>query len=230
MPKPFARNLWGRLPDEVGVGRGDVLTALGSSSIQAAILDVVFPVGSYKWQAHSTPDTGFLAADGQEVNRTTYARLFAKIGTTYGVGNGTTTFNLPNVKGRMLVHLDTGDAYWNAMGESRGSNTATLAVTNMPTHDHLYGAVGTQYTLENSGDPHTHTAGGNQFVRTAASGTTTLAVSAGQQVEFVTDTSNESDPHLHEMPGHDHGVVAQGSGTAFDITQKSIVGYCTIRY
>ena len=57
--------------------------------------------------ANSAP-TGWLAADGSAVSRTTYARLFSRIGTIYGSGNGTTTFNLPDGRGVFLRGFDAG--------------------------------------------------------------------------------------------------------------------------
>ena len=64
------------------------------------------PAGSMMMYVNSTPPAGWLAADGSAVSRTTYASLFAVIGTTYGAGNGSTTFNLPDLRGR--VPLDNG--------------------------------------------------------------------------------------------------------------------------
>lgn len=61
------------------------------------------PVGTYIQHAGATAPTGFLACDAAAVSRTTYADLFAVIGTTYGVGNGTTTFNLPDARGLVMV-------------------------------------------------------------------------------------------------------------------------------
>ena len=55
------------------------------------------PIGSVQAFAGSTIPTGWLLCDGSAVSRTTYAALFAVIGTTYGTGNGSTTFNLPNL-------------------------------------------------------------------------------------------------------------------------------------
>jgi microcystin-dependent protein len=80
--------------------------------------------------------TGWLLADGQEVARATYAKLFDIIGTTYGVGNGTTTFNLPNTKGRVLVGLDDADVAFDTIGETGGVKEVTLDLTQIPSHTH----------------------------------------------------------------------------------------------
>jgi microcystin-dependent protein len=60
------------------------------------------PVGSVQYFAMNSAPVGWLVADGSAVSRTLYSDLFGKIGTTYGVGDGSTTFNLPNLKGQFL--------------------------------------------------------------------------------------------------------------------------------
>ena len=58
------------------------------------------PVGTIEYFAMSTPPAGYLKCDGSAIGRTTYPELYAAIGTTYGAGDGSTTFNLPNLIGR----------------------------------------------------------------------------------------------------------------------------------
>lgn len=65
------------------------------------------PVGGVMPFAGSVAPSGFLLTDGSEVNRITYADLFAAISTTYGVGNGSTTFNLPNTSGLFIQGVGT---------------------------------------------------------------------------------------------------------------------------
>src|SRR2546421_10755651 len=65
------------------------------------------PPGTITAFGGDTPPPGWLPADGSEVSRTQYAALFAAIGTTYGAGNGSTTFNLPDLRGRVLVDKGT---------------------------------------------------------------------------------------------------------------------------
>lgn len=83
-----------------------------------------------------TPPDGWLVRDGSAVSRTTYAALFAAIGTTYGPGNGTTTFNLPNDQGRVNVGLDPTQVEFDAIGKTGGSKTHTLTAAQMPVHTH----------------------------------------------------------------------------------------------
>lgn len=66
------------------------------------------PAGTPKFFAGSTPPRGYLKANGAAVSRTAYARLFAAIGTTYGAGDGLTTFNLPDDRGEFIRGWDDG--------------------------------------------------------------------------------------------------------------------------
>ena len=63
------------------------------------------PIGSVYALAHATVPPGFLECDGTAISRTTYANLFAVLSTTYGTGDGSTTFNLPDFRGRFLQGL-----------------------------------------------------------------------------------------------------------------------------
>lgn len=66
------------------------------------------PAGSVNYFANSTAPNGYLECNGQSVNRNTYAELFAAIGIVYGAGNGSTTFNLPDLRGEFVRGLDKG--------------------------------------------------------------------------------------------------------------------------
>lgn len=73
-----------------------------------ALLNTVMPVGTTIYVPFQTAPNGFIKANGAAISRTTYSRLFEKIGTTFGVGNGTTTFNLPDLRGEFLRCFDDG--------------------------------------------------------------------------------------------------------------------------
>jgi microcystin-dependent protein len=75
---------------------------LGWASVEN-LMKVFFPVGAFLQFAGSSAPTGYLACDGAAVSRATYAALFGVIGTTYGVGDGSTTFGLPDARGLVMV-------------------------------------------------------------------------------------------------------------------------------
>jgi microcystin-dependent protein len=87
------------------------------------------------WTTNTAP-TDWLICDGAAVSRTTYATLFALVGTTYGVGNNSTTFNLPNLKGSVAVGRDSAQTEFDALGEVGGSKTSVAPHTHGIDHDH----------------------------------------------------------------------------------------------
>lgn len=90
------------------------------------------PVGAGCDYFGTTPPEGFLFADGSAVSRTTYADLFAVIGTTYGAGDGSTTFNLPDKRSRVSVMMNSSDSNFNTLGKKVGSASTTLVAANLP--------------------------------------------------------------------------------------------------
>ena len=74
---------------------------------------------------------GFLFCEGQAVSRTIYAKLFAVIGTQYGAGDGSTTFNLPDHRGRVGVGKSA-EAEFNTLGKEGGTKTHTLTGNEIP--------------------------------------------------------------------------------------------------
>lgn len=103
------------------------------------------PVGMITPFAGSTAPTGWLLCYGQAVSRTTYAGLFTVLGTAYGTGDGSTTFNLPDLRGRFPLGKDNmggtaANRVINAAGSSlsgsAGAETHTLTTAEMPAHTH----------------------------------------------------------------------------------------------
>ncbi len=84
------------------------------------------PTGAIQTFAGSVAPNGWLLCNGQEVSRTTYDKLFAVCGLTYGSGNGSTTFNVPDMRGRF-----TRGANGN-LGSMGGSSSITLGSQNLP--------------------------------------------------------------------------------------------------
>jgi microcystin-dependent protein len=115
-----------------------------------ALLAATMPTGALTPFASSTVPTGWLLCDGQAVSRTTYAELFAIISTNYGTGNGTTTFNVPNLKGRVPVGLDSAQTEFDVLAETGGAKTHTLTTAQMPVHTH------TQNAHTHTQDAHNH--------------------------------------------------------------------------
>ena len=89
----------------------------------------VMPTGSIIPFAGKTAPEGWLFCQGQAVSRTTYAQLFAVIGTTYGSGDGSTTFNVPDLRGRVAVGAEASDAN---LGHQSGAASQYFSWDNLP--------------------------------------------------------------------------------------------------
>jgi len=91
------------------------------SKIKSLVNTHTTPTGSITMFSGSVAPNGWLICDGSNVSRTTYADLFNIIGTTYGNGDGSTTFTLPDFKGRVPVGKDINDTDFDTLGETGGS-------------------------------------------------------------------------------------------------------------
>ena len=87
--------------------------------------------------AGAAAPAGWLMCDGSAVSRTTYAALFAAIGVAYGAGDTSTTFNVPDLRGRVPVGKST-DTEFNALGNTGGAKTHALSAAELAAHAHLY--------------------------------------------------------------------------------------------
>lgn len=150
---------------------GNLLTSDGTSWTSAAS---PVPAGAVMPYAGGSTPGGWLLCNGQAVSRTTYAALFAACGTIYGAGDGSTTFNVPDLRGRVAAGEDPGNATGRlaaavsgsvsaaTRGNAGGEEAHTLTTAEMPAHTH---------TQQGGGD------GGSSGV-VSGSGTSAVALNA----------------------------------------------------
>jgi len=112
------------------------------------------PVGSVITFAGSTAPSGWMLCYGQAVSRSDYSALYNALGTTYGIGDGSTTFNIPDLRGRVAAGKDdmggsaasrltsTVLSASNTLGATGGAQTVTLTSSEMPSHTHTQDAHG----------------------------------------------------------------------------------------
>lgn len=94
-------------------------------------------LGEIRMFAFAFPPKGWALCDGQTLSISEYSALFALLGTTYG-GNGTSTFQLPNLQSRVPIHQGQGaglSPY--AIGQIQGAETVTLTISQIPSHNHI---------------------------------------------------------------------------------------------
>lgn len=94
------------------------------------------PIGVAKMWLAATAPAGHQLLDGTAISRSANPILFGLWGTTYGAGDGSTTFNVPNLKGRVPVGRDSGQTEFDQMGETGGAKTHTLSTAELPSHTH----------------------------------------------------------------------------------------------
>lgn len=153
-----------------------------------------FPVGTVLSFAGSTAPTDWLLCAGQAVSRTTFAALFAVVGTTYGAGDGSTTFNVPDLRGRVAAGKDD-------MGGTAANRLTNTGTGNPGINGTALGAAGgvDRHTLTSAQlAPHTHTigAGNNQGL---SAGGLTVGVSGGSS-PYNSGSTGTGDAHPNAQP------------------------------
>ena len=129
--------------------------AVTAAKLDSAAVSVLMPTSTILPYAGSAAPTGYFLCDGSAKSRTTYAGLFAIIGTTYGVGDGSTTFNIPDLRGRVIAGQDDmGGSSANRLttaksginGDNLGAfggledHLLTAAQSGLPAHKHTVGS------------------------------------------------------------------------------------------
>lgn len=170
-----------------------------------AEVDAKVPPGAVMHFARTTAPSGWLKCNGAAISRTAYAGLFAAIGTTFGAGDGFTTFNLPDLRGEFIRGWDDGRGVdgGRAMGSRQDgaiqSHTHTGSSADAGNHTHTGTAA--------SGGEHTHSA------TTASAGSHTHSASTGAEGSHAhSGSTNAGGSHTHSMT-YRRGSEASGGIT-----------------
>lgn len=187
-------------------------TTVKQNSFALLPIGVILPYGG------TSAPSGYLFCYGQAVSRTTYATLFTAIGTTYGSGDGSTTFNLPDLRGRVIAGQDdmggsSANRLTNAddgldgdtLGATGGGETQTLVTANLPP----YTPAGTNASSSVSFNSQNY----------AYNNASTSAVSGGGQPTGVTLAQITGTAAAQIFTGTAQG----GTSTAFGIVQPTII-------
>lgn len=153
---------WSSVSGETGGIPASQLAGGITSALLAAVLqEAIWKPGDIKTQGGAAIPSGWLVCDGQAVSRVTYAAMYAGLGgaaSPWGQGDGSTTFNVPDLRGRAMVHkgVATGDANATTrnLGSLYGSEKHALATAELAAHSHTGATGGSNESLS-----HSHSAG-----------------------------------------------------------------------
>lgn len=129
-----------------------VVANLNADLLDGQHASVYSPAGMVSQFAGAAAPTGWLLCDGTAISRTTYANLFAAIGTNYGTGDGSTTFNLPNLQGRVPVGKAASGTFA-SLNATGGVESTPLTVSHIPQHAH---AIDHDHAAFNTASAGTH--------------------------------------------------------------------------
>jgi microcystin-dependent protein len=133
VPQAEADARYVRLSGSTMTGNLTVQTpATASNPATKRYAETVIPVGTISMLGHASPPAGWLICDGAAVSRSTYADLFAVVGVGHGIGDGSTTFNLPDLRGRVPMGLNASDPWFDVMSDYAGNSTHTLTAAEVP--------------------------------------------------------------------------------------------------
>ena len=220
---------------------------LGAASLDSAgkvpsaqIPGATIPSGAgMEWYSDTLPSGGWLWQDGSAISRATYASLFAVLGTQFGVGDGSTTFNLPDRRGRVGVGKDnmggtdaarmmvslSGVTTSNSAVVTGLSSTASLAIgmsaigANIPAGRTIASIdSATQVTLSSG----TSVTAGTATIRFGAVDAQTLGSSGGAAVHTLATTQIPAHNHNFDAGGNSHYIL-KTTGGALGLTSGGVV-------
>ena len=157
------------------------------------------PSGSLTMYAGTSAPEGWLLCDGSAVSRAAYADLFGALGTAYGVGDGSTTFNLPNFADRFPV--GAGSSY--SEGDTGGADSVTLTAAQMPSHTHNDGTL----AAATNGD-HSH-----QTADVVGDSGAFNQIASGSNLGHQTASTGIAGTHSHDVTGN---TGSAGSGSSHE--------------
>ena len=197
--------------------------SITQSKLASDIFTLFVPAACVVPYAGTSAPTGWLFCYGQAISRATYSDLFTAIGTTYGSGDGSTTFNLPDMRGRVTAGKDnmggvssdtltglSGGIDGDTLGAIGGSESHVLTEAQLPTHTHDSGTL----TTSSDGD-HTH------GIPDQDAGSGVLGVTSNGNHNPTGSIQTESDgAHTHSITG---ATASAGSDAAHNNVQPTII-------
>lgn len=218
----LARNGTGPMTGDLPMG-GFRITGMASAvndgdAATKAQMDSLIPAGCMMAFAGPNAPQGWLFCYGQELSRSTYASLFSAIGTRFGAGNGSTTFNAPDLRGRVIAGKDdmggtaagrlTGAVTGVTLGAAGGESAHTLSYAEMPSHSHSSGGLSASsagnhnhvFNIWAGDGGRTDGAGGNGVSSVSGSSATAFAGAHTHTITGSTAAAGSDNSHNNLQP------------------------------
>jgi microcystin-dependent protein len=184
---------------------GDNDTSIATTAFVIAEISnratAAIPVGMISPYGNATPPSGWLVCDGSAVSRSTYSDLFNVISTTYGSGDGSTTFNLPDLRGRIPVSIGT-----HVDVDALNDNDGVAVESRRPKHDHTVALS----TTSLSGHSHSLSPGTSTDGSHSHTGTTSGSTNVASGADFTAASS--SSVSTSSAGGHSHTASTSAAG------------------
>nr|BAR21143.1 phage tail fiber protein [uncultured Mediterranean phage uvMED]BAR38716.1 phage tail fiber protein [uncultured Mediterranean phage uvMED] len=198
-PSALSGNVALTLP--ASITNGGFLQTDGSGNLSFQIVAGV-PTSAVFCVAVATVPTGYLECNGNAVNRTTYAALFAIIGTNYGTGDGSSTFNLPDLRGEFVRGFDNGK------GTDSGRSIASSQSAQNASHNHSISASGTTSNKSLTGSVQRI----SETFNNSGSASGVFSKQTGFNTNFTPGSPDHNDAGAFSIDAsHDHTVTVSGT-------------------
>ncbi len=188
------------------------------------------PIGTILEYAGSSAPSGYLMCDGSAVSREDYSALFAIIDTTFGVGDTSTTFNLPDKRNR--TSFGAGDTY--TLGEKFGTSTKIITTANIPSHSHSVNPPSTNTYSQSSDHNHETTiprtnddnesSSSRGYLFNGDDGSTSHSGLTAKR------SGNNRSSHHHTVNIASFNSGNTGSGTALDVVNPGLATNFIVKY
>ena len=194
---------------------GTNTTQLATTAFVNAAADASSPPGMVAHFARSSAPTGWIKANGAAVSRATYAALFSAIGTTFGSGDGSTTFNLPDLRAEFIRGWDDGRGvdqsrgFGSYQGDENKSHNHTATTSESGSHSHAI-------TVNASGS-HSHNIYGNDLIGADWTNTVAQNPDAALSGTYLLGSTDAAGSHTHTATAassgaHSHSLTTSNSG------------------
>ena len=189
---------------------------------------VAIEVGTILPWSNSTLPSGYLNCDGSAVSRSTYSALFAIIGTDYGAGDGSSTFNLPDLQDRVPLGVSGSKAVASTGGAETVSSTGSITIAQLTPAGNVGGSTGNTTISISNMPSHAHDENFNTTAGSGASIKTSYSASTAPVVQ--TGSTGGGGSHSHNMSANFSGTAVTPTGNFSGSATSVIQPYVAVKF